>query len=202
VPKRLGGVRPALRAAAANSVAAPLRPSPRTSVESSWAIVTGAVDAVVAVGRSETRPETSAVSAPRVSGSFGWKVWMLLAIRPCETTTLICGCAQETGCAPPWFWAAAGAASTAKTAVVARMRLIRLFVSSGPTSAFSLRRMDFIARPEPDPEAREALSLALGRLLAGDEPPPAYRSRWRAEGITENLDGEDEAPARRRTTHA
>lgn len=62
--------------------------------------------------------------------------------------------------------------------------------------------MDFIARPEPDPEAREALSLALGRLLAGDEPPPAYRSRWRAEGITENLDGEDEAPVRRRTTHA
>jgi hypothetical protein len=40
--------------------------------------------------------------------------------------------------------------------------------------------MDFIARPEPDPEAREALSLALGRLLAGNEPPPAYRSRWRA----------------------
>ena len=61
--------------------------------------------------------------------------------------------------------------------------------------------MDFIARPEPDPEAREALSLALGRLLAGDEPP-AYRSSWRAEGITENLDGEGEAPARRRTTHA
>src|SRR5438445_10830427 len=50
---------------------------------------------------------------------------MLFAIRPWETTTLICGCAQETGCAPPWFWAAAGAASTAKTAVVARRRLIR-----------------------------------------------------------------------------
>jgi hypothetical protein len=62
--------------------------------------------------------------------------------------------------------------------------------------------MDFIAQPEPDPEAREALSLALGRLPAGDEPPLAYRSRWRAEGITENLDSEDEAPARRRTTHA
>src|SRR6266550_4061496 len=64
---------------------------------------------------------------------------MLLAIRPCETTSLIWGCAQEAGCAPPWFWAAAGAASTAKTAVVARMRLIRLFVSSGPTSAFRNR---------------------------------------------------------------
>jgi hypothetical protein len=62
--------------------------------------------------------------------------------------------------------------------------------------------VDFIARPEPDPEAREAIAVALGRLLAGDGPPPAYRSRWRAEGIAENLDGEDEAPARRRTTHA
>ena len=62
--------------------------------------------------------------------------------------------------------------------------------------------MDFIARPEPDPEAREAIALALGHLLVGVEPPPAYRSRWRAEGIAENLDGEDEAPAHRRTTQA
>ena len=62
--------------------------------------------------------------------------------------------------------------------------------------------MDFIARPEPDQEAREAIALALGRLLAGYEPPPVYRSRWRAEGIAENLDGEDEAPARCRTMHA
>src|SRR3954463_11103616 len=64
---------------------------------------------------------------------------MLLAISPRETTSLIWGCAQETGCAPPWFRAAAGAASTAKTAVVARMRLIRLFGSSGRTSAFRNR---------------------------------------------------------------
>jgi hypothetical protein len=62
--------------------------------------------------------------------------------------------------------------------------------------------VDFIARPELDPEAREAIALALGPLLTGDDPPPAYGSRWRAEGIAENLDGEDEAPARRRTTHA
>jgi hypothetical protein len=62
--------------------------------------------------------------------------------------------------------------------------------------------MDFIARPEPDPEAREAIALALGDLLTRDEPPPAYRSRWRAEGIAENLDGQDEAPAKRRTTQA
>ena len=62
--------------------------------------------------------------------------------------------------------------------------------------------MDFIARPEPDPEVREAIALALGRLLTGDEPPPAYRSGWRAEGIAENLDGEDEALGHHRTRHA
>ena len=57
--------------------------------------------------------------------------------------------------------------------------------------------MDFVARPDPDPEAREAIALALERLLWSDQPPPAYRSRWRAEGIAENLDGDDEDPARR-----
>jgi hypothetical protein len=57
--------------------------------------------------------------------------------------------------------------------------------------------LDFIARPDPDPEAREAIALALERLLRADEPPPAYRSRWRAEGIVENLDGDDEEPTRR-----
>jgi hypothetical protein len=63
--------------------------------------------------------------------------------------------------------------------------------------------VDFIARPDPeDPEAREAIALALERLLHPDQPPPAYRSRWRAEGIAENLDGEDDAPARRDITQA
>jgi hypothetical protein len=57
--------------------------------------------------------------------------------------------------------------------------------------------VDFIARPDPDPdpEARAAIALAIERLLRPDELPPAYRSRWRAEGIAENLDGDDEAPA-------
>jgi len=54
--------------------------------------------------------------------------------------------------------------------------------------------VDFVARPDPDPEAREALELALERLLRTDQPPPAYRSRWRAEGIAENLDGESYEP--------
>ena len=47
--------------------------------------------------------------------------------------------------------------------------------------------MDFETRPKPDPEQAEALTLALERLLARDVMPPAYRSRWRAEGIAENL---------------
>jgi hypothetical protein len=62
--------------------------------------------------------------------------------------------------------------------------------------------VEFIARPEPDPEAREAIALALDRLLQTDEQPPAYRSRWRAEGVAENLDGEHEPPALRTSTHA
>ena len=45
-------------------------------------------------------------------------------------------------------------------------------------------------RPEPDSEEREALALALERLLSATEVPLAYRSRWRAAGIAENL-GDD-----------
>jgi hypothetical protein len=55
--------------------------------------------------------------------------------------------------------------------------------------------VDFITRPELDPEQREAIALALARLLEVGELPPAYESRWRAEGVAENLDGDDEAPA-------
>jgi hypothetical protein len=50
--------------------------------------------------------------------------------------------------------------------------------------------VDFEARPKPDPEQEEALTLALERLLAGDVMPRAYRSRWRAEGIAENVRGD------------
>jgi len=56
--------------------------------------------------------------------------------------------------------------------------------------------VEFVVRPDPDPEAREAIALALERLLWSDQPTSAYRSRWRAEGIAENLDG-DEDPAPR-----
>jgi hypothetical protein len=61
--------------------------------------------------------------------------------------------------------------------------------------------VDFTTWPESDPEAREAIALALERLLASDQlPPPAYASRWWAEGVAENLDGEEEAPVGRRST--
>ncbi|HYX77155.1 MAG TPA: hypothetical protein VE757_08270 [Gaiellaceae bacterium] len=49
--------------------------------------------------------------------------------------------------------------------------------------------MELEARPEPDPEQEEALTLALERLLADDAIPRAYLSRWRAEGIAENVRG-------------
>jgi hypothetical protein len=60
--------------------------------------------------------------------------------------------------------------------------------------------VDFEARPKPDPEQEEALTLALERLLAGDVTPRAYRSRWRAEGIAENVGsdaGNETAPGAR-----
>ena len=55
--------------------------------------------------------------------------------------------------------------------------------------------MEFVTRPEPEPEERDAVALALERLLDGDDLPPAYRSRWRAVGIAENLGLEDEPVA-------
>ena len=56
--------------------------------------------------------------------------------------------------------------------------------------------MEFVIQPEPDPDEREAVELALERLLKPHQVPPAYESRWRDQGITENLDCEDQAPGR------
>jgi hypothetical protein len=70
------------------------------------------------------------------------------------------------------------------------MRLILRLLSSGGGSAFNLGEMEFELVPEPDPKAREAVELALERLLAENETPAGYRSRWRAVGIAENLDDE------------
>jgi hypothetical protein len=54
--------------------------------------------------------------------------------------------------------------------------------------------VELIIRPEPDPEEREALALALERLSSATEVPPAYTSRWRGAGIAENLGSAEEAP--------
>ena len=58
--------------------------------------------------------------------------------------------------------------------------------------------MEYEIRPEPRPEEREAIVLALERLLARDPTPPAYRSRWREAAVRENLDV-DYATARPRS---
>jgi hypothetical protein len=70
------------------------------------------------------------------------------------------------------------------------MRLIRGFASARRSRAFRLGRVEYVTRPEPDPEQQAALALALERLLARDVQPAAYRSLWRAEGIAENVSGE------------
>jgi hypothetical protein len=45
--------------------------------------------------------------------------------------------------------------------------------------------------PEPTPSEREALEVALQRLLADDVVPTPYASAWREAGIRENA-GADE----------
>jgi hypothetical protein len=52
--------------------------------------------------------------------------------------------------------------------------------------------VEFVTSPEAEPEQREAVALALERLLAPDGLPGPYRSRWRAEGVAENLDRDDD----------
>ena len=48
--------------------------------------------------------------------------------------------------------------------------------------------MEAEIRPEPSPEERRALELALERLLAGPALPAAYTSGWREAGIAENIE--------------
>jgi hypothetical protein len=82
------------------------------------------------------------------------------------------------------------------------MRLIRRSYRHDEQAPLESGRVEFVSRPEPDPEAREAIALVLEHLLEAGELPPSYGSRWRAEGIAENLDGEDEAPAGRRSAQS
>ena len=55
---------------------------------------------------------------------------------------------------------------------------------------FNLGAVDVEIRPEPRPEDRRALLASLEELLADPEPPAAYRSGWRKQGIRENVDAE------------
>jgi hypothetical protein len=59
--------------------------------------------------------------------------------------------------------------------------------------------VEFVLEPDPGPEEREAVTVALERLLAGEQVPDAYRSAWRQAGIVENLGG-DYATARPRSS--
>jgi hypothetical protein len=43
-------------------------------------------------------------------------------------------------------------------------------------------------RPEPSPQERAAIELALERLVGDGNLPAAYASRWRQAGIAENVD--------------
>lgn len=52
--------------------------------------------------------------------------------------------------------------------------------------------------PEPERGEREAVAVALERLLAGEHVPAAYRSAWRRLAIAENV-GRGYATARPRS---
>ena len=47
--------------------------------------------------------------------------------------------------------------------------------------------MDWQLRPEPSPEERAALAVALERLDEDAALPAPYRSRWRDAGIRESV---------------
>jgi hypothetical protein len=48
--------------------------------------------------------------------------------------------------------------------------------------------MELIVVPEPGPGEREAVELALARLLDGSDSRPAIRGAWWEAGIAENVD--------------
>jgi hypothetical protein len=59
--------------------------------------------------------------------------------------------------------------------------------------------VDFEIAPEPADAEREAIVVALERLLSREPVPAAFRSDWRAEGLRENIEDEDQAGARPRS---
>jgi hypothetical protein len=51
--------------------------------------------------------------------------------------------------------------------------------------------VDVELTPDPAPEEREAIEVALRKLIAGSAAPVSYQSAWRAAGIREAV--EDQA---------
>jgi hypothetical protein len=47
-------------------------------------------------------------------------------------------------------------------------------------------------RPEPEPAEREALLLALERLLDDEKSPSPYRSEWRRAALEEGISEDEE----------
>ncbi|MGB2952591.1 MAG: hypothetical protein WBB74_04265 [Gaiellaceae bacterium] len=60
--------------------------------------------------------------------------------------------------------------------------------------------MEFEIRPEPKPEEREAIVVALQRLLERAPAPPAYRSRWRQAGLVEGVEADYTTAPLRKTS--
>jgi hypothetical protein len=54
--------------------------------------------------------------------------------------------------------------------------------------------MDYEIRPDPTPREREAIVVALERLLARNSMPAPYTSRWREAGLRENIGDDADAP--------
>jgi hypothetical protein len=55
--------------------------------------------------------------------------------------------------------------------------------------------VDLVIEPDPEPQERDAVTLALARLLEAGSLPAPYRSRWRQAGIAANVGSDDGAPA-------
>ncbi len=56
--------------------------------------------------------------------------------------------------------------------------------------------MEIELKPEPGPKEREAIELALQRIMARGSLPPAYTSAWRQAGVRAAV--ENQAAARPR----
>ena len=50
--------------------------------------------------------------------------------------------------------------------------------------------MDVEITPRPDPDEREAIELALRRLVERGNLPAAYTSAWRNAGLCESVEGQ------------